>query len=159
MIDENSEVMDTESSDQSSEAIPESDDTRKASKIPENSVAGASPVISATRDNYESNDAASDTNMDLNIDVPLPISPLSSPVKVNKIEEMRVLLCAPNKAAAVKHAKQYPQSKYIRPHSTSKRNHFLFSTQIDSAALQGFKDNFSEFEIEEINIIMIHVVS
>ena len=119
------------------------------------SVEGASPT---TRDSHESNDAASDSIMDFSesptFDLAPPISPLSSPVKMNQIEEIRILLCAPNKAAAQKHAKLFPQSKFLRVHPTNKRNHFFFSTQMDSANLQGLKDNFSEFEIEGINIIM-----
>merc|ERR1719319_2008263 len=80
------------------------------------------PVINVIRNNSNSDDAltpktALDQEQTLQKnDLPSAISPISSPVKTNKQEEIHLLFCAQNLAAASKLAKDLPNTKYIGPH-------------------------------------------
>jgi len=78
-------------------------------------------------------------------DLPPAISPLNSPIKsdaeeISGKEEIRLLFCAPDQAAASKLAQKYSQAKYIGPHQSNKRYHFYFSAYFDSLKLPSYKE-------------------
>ena len=76
-----------------------------------------------------------------------------------KKEDIKILFCAPNKAAAINFSKRFPEPTLIGPHPSNKRKHFYFNSTIHSANLKNLKATFSELVVEEINIIMFHVNS
>ena len=62
--------------------------------------------------------------------VPPPlISPINSPKKTLKTDELHMMICAPDQAAAVQLLNKFtPATTYLGPHPRNSRNHFLFST-------------------------------
>jgi len=151
----NSDIMDTMEPDVP--VINESPVIKEASNamdIVEETV----PVINVTRNNSNSDDAlkpkiALDQEQ---TDLPPAISPISTPVKINKQEEIHLLFCAQNLAAASKLAKDLPNIKYIGPHPKNTKHHFLFSTLLPSANLQALKEAIDTLDEP---FLLFHVVS
>jgi len=103
------------------------------------------PVNLCTRNNSETKDDdvshSTASNEQHQEDLPPAISPINSPIKsdaeqISDKEEIRLLFCAPNQAAASKLAQKYSQAKYIGTHPSNKRHHFYFSAFFNSAKLK-----------------------
>jgi len=153
---ENTEDMDTESSDhQSSEAIPETDNTRKSNPdVPVASVERPLPVISGNK---------KETKCDLPSDgIPPIISPLNSPSEVTpeepkheeKTNHVRILICAKDQNAAMKRCNQFQNSKMIGPHKSDKLHHFMFSTHLNDRIVTKMKTDIDKYE----DILMLSIV-
>ena len=86
------------------------------------------PVISPTR-NVSNGDCGSVSASRIPLkneqikDLPRAISPINSPMKNDNLEEIHLLICAPNIKEATKHSKDYLQSTFVGPHQKNK-HHF-----------------------------------
>ena len=114
------------------------------------------PEVKTTRNYVQTIEDASTNMMALENKLPPAILPITSPVKVNKREEVRLLLCASNKAAALKFAQKYPEPKYYGPHPSNKKHHFFISLFIDSENLPRLKGDVNELGHD---FLLLHVVS
>ena len=119
MINEEIEVMETDSPKISSESIPVIDVTRNAT----------------VEDSQQTPD-----NAEL-INVPTLISPINSPSKPDppKIEEVHVMICASDQETAAKFAKKLPRSSFLGFHVKNPHHHFKFKIHLNQANLMKMK--------------------
>jgi len=144
MIVENSDVMETESS----EDLPLIE--LETPEVLVTCVEEAIPVISTTRKNSEPNEVLvnesrnlTKTNNDdstIKQDLP-PDQPENA-----WLHEVHIMICAPSKAAAKKRSHQFPRSKMISAHPSNKKNHFMFSTNVNDEYITKLKSNINKFE-------------
>lgn len=143
LLVENNEDMDTESSDQPSEAIPEKD--VKESLPVEESL----PVISSSRNNSESIDAAqalsSSSPAQPKNHIPMNES-RDSPAQPEELFEVYMMICAVNKKAAIKRSNQFPNHEHFCSHESDKTHHFMFSINANSEYVSKLKTNINKFE-------------
>jgi len=143
---ENTEDMDTESSDlQSSEAIPESDDTRKDDPVTE----------SRSKKETKSDDIPSDGILPIisHLNSPSEATP-EEPKHEEKTNHVRILICAEDQNAAMKRCNQFQNSKMIGPHKSDKLHHFMFSTHLNDRIVTKMKTDIDKYE----DILMLSIV-
>ena len=130
--------MDTESSDlQSSEAIPESDDTRKDDPVTE----------SRSKKETKSDDIPSDGILPIisHLNSPSEATP-EEPKHEEKTNHVRILICAEDQNAAMKRCNQFQNSKMIGPHKSDKLHHFMFSTHLNDRIVTKMKTDIDKYK-------------
>ena len=139
MIIENSDVMDTESSDQSSE----DSFVIENPEVPVTSVEGAFPVTPTTRNEVPVKESR---NTIEHIDASTIQPNLPTIDHPEKLHVVRILICAANRAAAKQRSMQFPKSKMIGAHQSDKQHHFVFSTHVNDEYISKLKTNINKFE-------------
>ena len=134
------ETMESESVSQETEIEPVLEARNNLSKV---------PVILKTKDNVKEAPETSDkianesgNNTEANF------SPSTSEI------EIRILICAADRAAAQKRCSQFPRSRIVGPHSSDKLHHFMLSAYVNDEYVTKMITNINKFE----DFLMFRVV-